>query len=78
MVQKEKEQLVSATGVAGTASLDVMEEAEAAEPGAAAGEGEDALNSTMMMAPSEDIVEMDRTIQEKEQILLKLQETVKG
>jgi hypothetical protein len=78
MVQKEKEQLVSATGVAGTASLDAIEEAEAAEPGAAAGEGEDALNSTMIMAPSEDIVEMDRTIQEKEQILLKLQETVKG
>ena len=67
MVQKEKEQfLSSATG-------NPTDEAAEADDAAAAESGDEGEAH-----PSDDIVQMDQTIQEKEEILLKLQETVKG
>lgn len=49
-----------------------------AEEGDEAALASDNAALQMQLAHSEDIAEMDRTIQEKEEILLKLQETVKG
>lgn len=72
MVHKEKQQLLTAAGDDAPAP--------ASESLATAEEGDEATQATaaLQLAHSEDIAEMDRTIQEKEEILLKLQETVKG
>lgn len=69
MVQKEKEQyLSSANGTEDHSASIEADEATSAEEGAEDGE----------VAPNDDIVQIDQTIQEKEEILLKLQQTVKG
>jgi hypothetical protein len=80
MVHKEKQQLLTAAGGNSVDGAADGEDLAAAGVGVCA-EGEEAqlgAQGPLQLGSGEDIAEMDRTIQEKEEILLKLQETVKG
>jgi hypothetical protein len=79
-VHKEKQQLLTAAGGNPVDGAADGEDLAAAGEGVCA-EGEEAQQGAqgpLQLGSGEDIAEMDRTIQEKEEILLKLQETVKG